>query len=93
MKFNFSNNHWGHGVRDVQCPTGAPVTTNSIVLASATEVFWDQRRGLFVPFQGAASIQVLNCVPRPDDFPGAVYVRVNILWNSDILIRVSGVIF
>ena len=32
--FTFQNNHSGHGVRDVQCPTGGPVTTNSIILAS-----------------------------------------------------------
>jgi hypothetical protein len=87
----FSNNHFGHGVRDVQCPTNAPVTTNSIVLASATEVFGDGH-GNWIPFQGAASIQVLNCVPRPEEIPGVVYVRVNIMWDSDLLIRISGVV-
>ena len=89
--FTFQNNHSGHGVRDVQCPTGGPVTTNSIILASATEVFWDGQN--WIPFQGSASIQVLNCVPRPEEFPGALYVRVNILWDDDIVIRVSGVVF
>src|SRR4029079_10861871 len=64
--FTFQNNHSGHGVRDVQCPTGGPVTTNSIILASATEVFWDGQN--WIPFQGSASIQVLNCVPRPEEF-------------------------
>jgi len=90
--FWFWNNHWGRGVRDVQCPTNIPVTTGSIVLASATEIFWDQGRQLWVPFQGRASIQVLNVVPKPDWGPGLIYVRVHILWDSELLIRISGAV-
>jgi hypothetical protein len=89
----FTNNHWGHGVRDVQCWAPGEIPITSIILASASEVYWDQGRGIFVPFQGQASIEVLNCVPRPDYAYGVFYVRVNILWDRNLLIRVNGVIF
>jgi hypothetical protein len=74
----------GHGVIDTEpIPTNCHISaTRSTVLAAATEV-----DGAHLPFQGMASIQVLNiaCIGP------AVKVRLNVLWDTDldIIVRLA----
>jgi hypothetical protein len=69
----------GHGVIEKECPIPG-LTPFSTVLASAMEL---DGRGL--PFQGLASIQVLNITPAND----RVKVRLNLEWGSDFRVRVD----
>jgi hypothetical protein len=77
-------NFRGHGVLDVDVPL--PVGPDSKVVASATEL------GIFngeeAPFIGLASIQVVNIAPGV----GSARIRVNIMWNDDLNVRVNGVV-
>jgi hypothetical protein len=80
-------NFKGHGVVDLNVPLlNAGVGTDSRIVASATEL------GIFggeeAPFIGQASIQVLNIAPGKDH----ALIRVNILWGSDINVRINGLI-
>ena len=75
----------GQGVVDVRLtPPAGLVGRNSVVLASATEFDFDGAGER--PFQGAASIQVLNIVPQDD---GTVNCRLNILHEGDLRVRIS----
>lgn len=74
----------GHGVIDHVI--SLPGTNRwSTVFASITEMGNIDGTGVLKPFQGAASMQVLNIVPQDD---GNVRVRVNILWGSDLWYKV-----
>jgi hypothetical protein len=96
--FYFSETYLGNGVKSVVIANivdenGAlakvgTVTTNSIILASATQVNTDHPGN--PPIQGNASIQILNCIPLTT---GGFTVVVNVLWNSPIYFRISGVMY
>ena len=87
----FSRTISGHGVMDLaisleQIDDQFPAISElSNVLVAAAEV-----DSLGIPFQGAASVQVLNtfCSVNPAG-SGSVHVRLNILWNEPLNIRLA----
>jgi hypothetical protein len=78
----------GQGVVDVMIPT-PPVNNHSIVLASATQVETHVDGSFPTPFIGAASIEVLNIAPQDR---GKLYIRVNIMWDEPLFVRISGLV-
>ncbi len=93
--FFFSTTVNGNGVLDLHFPPNQidsrmpPVNDESNVLVSAAQLGGD---GL--PFQGAASVQVLNVFCRGDQpGSGTVYVRLNVLWESPLAIRLAFVLW
>jgi hypothetical protein len=61
----------------------------SNVLLSAAEVTGDS-----VPFQGDASVQILNVFCSGDPKPsGSVHVRLNVLWDTRLNIRLAFVLW
>jgi hypothetical protein len=75
----------GHGViRKIVTNPNLKITQDSIVHVTATEM--GDLDGGFRPFIGAASIEVLNVAPQAN---GNVDVRINILWDSDLDVRLS----
>lgn len=74
----------GRGVKDHVIPLPG-TTRHSTVFASITELGNIDGTGVLKPFQGAASMQVLNIVPQDD---GNVRVRVQIHWDSDLWYKV-----
>jgi hypothetical protein len=87
----FSTTINGMGVRDEvfhpnQVDGRIPVINElSNVLAAGAEVTNDG-----VPFQGDASVEILNvfCSADPEG-SGSVHVRLNILWNQPLNIRIA----
>ncbi len=79
-------NFRGHGVVDVDVPQ-PPVRSDSIAVASAAElgIFGGEEQ----PFIGNASIQVVNIAPQDN---GVLRVRVNIMWDNDLNVRINGVV-
>jgi hypothetical protein len=87
----FSTTITGHGVLNLvfkpnQIDDRMPVINElSNVLLSAAEVDGDG-----VPFQGGASVEVLNTFCSGDPAgSGSVHVRLNVLWNSALKIRLA----
>jgi hypothetical protein len=87
----FSTTITGHGVLDLtfnpnQVDGRMPVIGElSNVVLTAAEV-----TGNGVPFQGAASIEVLNVFCSGDPAgSGSVHVRLNVLWNNPLNIRLA----
>jgi hypothetical protein len=87
----FSTTISGNGVLDEvfhpnQVDGRMPVINElSNVLLSAAQVTGDG-----VPFQGDASVQVLNVFSSGDPAgSGSVHVRLNVLWDSPINIRLA----
>jgi hypothetical protein len=74
----------GSGVIDhVILNPGWGVNRDSVIVGSATEmIFSDIER----PRIGVASIDLLNIAPQDN---GNIDFRVNVLWDSDLLVRVS----
>jgi hypothetical protein len=91
----FSTTISGNGVLDEifnpnQVDDRMPVITElSNVLLSAAEVTSDG-----VPFQGDASIEILNVFCSGDPAgSGSVNVRLNILWNAPLNVRLAFVLW
>ncbi|MEH7457141.1 hypothetical protein V7183_07825 [Bacillus sp. JJ1127] len=79
----------GHGLIDRWLKL--PGTTRfSAVFASITELGDIDGTHVLKPFQGSASMEILNVVPQDD---GTIRVRVNILWDNDLWYRISAVRF
>ena len=84
--FHFSFGFPGaHGVQTKSFPVSVHgvkgVKANSIVLGSATE-----RTSTGDGHMGTASIEVLNLTPKNN---GEIDVRINILWNSNLIVLVN----
>jgi hypothetical protein len=93
--FFFSTNFIGNGVIDKKLfpqqvdPSMPSIHQFTNVLASASEV---DENGL--PFQGNASIQILNISTNADPAPGgSVVVRLNVLFDRPINVRLALVIW
>ena len=95
LTYFFSTVTTGNGLQDLifnpnQVDPRMPVINEgSNVLLAAAEL---NRDG--VPFQGNASIQVLNTFCSGDPAgSGSVHVRVNISWNSPLTVRLAFVLW
>jgi hypothetical protein len=89
--FFFSTTVNGNGMQDLvfnpsQIDGRMPVINElSNVLLSAAQVTGDG-----VPFQGDASVQVLNVFCSGDPASsGSVHVRLNVMWDSPLNIRLA----
>lgn len=75
----------GHGRIKVNVPVQEwGVSGEFAVLASVTEM--GHVNGNFQPFVGAADVEIHNLAPQPN---GSVDVVVDILWNTDLNVRVT----
>jgi len=81
----------GHGVfdRNFAFPTGV-IDRHRHVLASICEVSQPQGEPLDFPFQGSATMEIHNIVPKDD---GSVGARLEVDWDSDLNIRVLFAVF
>jgi len=84
MIFGFSDIR-GHGVFDrvFTAPPGL-INRHSTIFANICEISQPQGQPLDFPFQGAATMEIYNIVPRDDN---SVAVRIGVHWDSDLNVR------
>lgn len=64
-------------------PAGV-INRHSTVFANICEISQPQGEPLDFPFQGSATMQIYNIVPRDD---GSVSIRIGVDWDSDLNVR------
>jgi len=82
----------GSGVFDVNFSFPSPgiVDRHSFVLANIVEVSQPQGEPLDFPFQGDATMEIHNIVPKDD---GTLSIRFEVDWDSDLNCRVQVFVF
>ena len=75
----------GHGVFDrvFTWPAGV-INRHTTVFTNICEISQPQGEPLDFPFQGSATMQIHNTVPRDD---GSVSIRIGVDWDSDLNVR------